>query len=277
MLRFRVVYKATMVGLDDASCARDVRGAAFLEVVDRWACIAEPLAAAACDAGVREERILRVPNGIDFALFRPAGRRKAERRRALGLPETGSIWATTGAIVPRKGHDLLIEAWHELSEPRPLLLIIGPLRTPTDRDAGYVRAVTTRIEEFALSEVVKLIGERSDVPDLLAACDGFVFASRHEGLPNAVLEALAVGLPVVTTTFESVEDVRTLAPDRVIVVDSSAQAIADAVGRSPVPVADMPKSLGALSFELVADRYAVAYGELLAESGIKSHAVGVRA
>jgi glycosyltransferase involved in cell wall biosynthesis len=279
MLRFRVVYKATMVGLDDAVRVRDVRGAAFLAVVDCWACIAAPLAAAARKAGVARDRILQVPNGIDLDLFLPRPQQRAACRRALGLPETETIWTTIGAVVPRKGHDLLVEAWLELPTPRPWLLIVGPLESPTDGDADYVRALTTRIQELGLSGAVRLVGERSDIPELLAASDGFVFASAHEGLPNAMLEALSVGLPVVTTAFEAVEDVRTLAPGRVTVVARSAFVIAGAVRRQSTrsPANEPSAKLRALDLETVADRYASAYAELIGDAGITRRGDIVRA
>lgn len=260
-LGFRVVYKATMAGLDDAERVAEFRGEPTVDSVDAWACIGEPLAAAAEAVGVPPDRIARIPNAVELERFAPDGEVRARIRRELGLERV--TWITIGAVGPRKATALLVEAWKLLPEPRPTLLIVGPEGEGANGgDREYALRMRERIEELQLGGSVRLLGERDDVAELLECSDGFVFASQHEGLPNAVLEALASGLPVVSTTFEAADDIRTLAERRVTFVPAEPAAIADAVRDAPAE-RSRPKRLAALDVGATAARYEALYAELL--------------
>src|SRR5262249_11609191 len=109
-------------------------------------------------------------------------------------PNPRAPWISVGRLHEQKGHDGVIRAWRPLGAGAP------HLQTP---GGGPLEP---RLREEAVGLPVDLLGPRSDVPALLAAAGGFVLASRDEGLPLAVLEAMAAGLPVVATRVGGVPE-----------------------------------------------------------------------
>ncbi|MFW6156992.1 MAG: glycosyltransferase, partial [Armatimonadota bacterium] len=123
---------------------------------------------------------------------------RAAARGRLGVPESVPLIVSVGLLVRRKGFDVLVRAmeWVRSDHPDVRLLIAGD---EPDGMGGCREELEALIEELELGECVTLLGHRGDVPELLAACDVFVLASREEGDPAAVLEAMATGLPVLVT------------------------------------------------------------------------------
>ena len=125
---------------------------------------------------------------------RPApGEFSADQRRELGLDDGCALVLTVARLAPQKGLDLLLEAAARL-EADPAA---PPLVWAVAGDGPLQAELTARIHAQRLP--VRLLGRRSDVPDLLAAADVFVSTSQWEGQPLGVQEALAVGAPVVAT------------------------------------------------------------------------------
>jgi glycosyltransferase involved in cell wall biosynthesis len=142
--------------------------------------------------GVDPARIRVIPNGVDPNRFARVLDRRAVRRR-LGLPEDDPLLLTVSNLIHYKGHGTLLEAVPLVTRihqrARFLLTGDGPMRPEIER----------RIAGAGLAASVQLLGERSDVPDLLQAVDQLVHPSDEEGFPNSVLEGMAAGLPVVAT------------------------------------------------------------------------------
>ena len=130
----------------------------------------------------------------------------------------------------------------------------------------YGRRVERLIADPRLDGSARLLGAQSDVAALLRGLDGFLFASEHEGLPNAVLEALACGLPVLSTRFEAADDVFTLAEGRARFVAADPAAFAAALADMPAPGV-VPDAIRALAIERIVDRYLDLYAELVREAG----------
>jgi glycosyltransferase involved in cell wall biosynthesis len=132
-----------------------------------------------------------VANGVDTALFRPDARARAEVRRELGIDDSAWVVGTVGRLAPEKDQSLLLRAVARqgvaISRATVMLVGDGP------------EAARLRAEAAALGLVVHFLGVRRDVPRVLAALDVFALSSRLEGLPLALLEAMAVGLPAVVT------------------------------------------------------------------------------
>jgi glycosyltransferase involved in cell wall biosynthesis len=259
LLGYRIVFKPTLVGQDDPVSISAVRPE-LVSSVDRWVCISTGIAERATAAGIADDRIVLLPNGVDLARFSaPASdEEQARLRTELGLPER-TIWISVASVVPRKRIDLAVSAWSLLPVPRPLLLIVGPNQEADQGiDSEYVDSVRAGIDAAGLTDDIRLFGHVARIERILRAVDAFIFTSSREGLPNAVLEALASGLPVISTPFESVSDVEALANGRLHVVEADARALASAVSSTRYDRL-VPASLRTVDLQSVAARYAEVY------------------
>jgi glycosyltransferase involved in cell wall biosynthesis len=141
-------------------------------------------------------------NGIDGRRFADTGGEKV--RRELGFGDDDLVVGTAVVLSEQKGIAYLLEAARRVldAEPRARFVIggEGPLR----------QRLEARAAELALGDRVRFLGYRRDVPDLISSLDLYVLPSLWEGLPLALLEALAIGKPIVCTTVggnpEIVED-----------------------------------------------------------------------
>ena len=117
----------------------------------------------------------------------------------LGLDPDRPLLLWVGRLDPIKGLDVLVRATALVCRTQPVqLAIVG--------DGPYREELLAGIAANDLADSVRLLGMREDVPSWLQSADVFVFPSRTEGLPNALLEAMAVGLPVVTTDVPGCRD-----------------------------------------------------------------------
>lgn len=185
--------------------------------------------------GLPLDKLRRIPCGIDvedrFLPVDAAG--KAALRRELGLDPTAKIAVFTGAVVPRKGVDALVEAWSRVSAscPEALLLVLGPLDAlERPEEAGYADEVKERIAKLGLESSVRLMGRTDDVQRYLQLADVFVFSSRFETFGIALIEAMACGLPCVVSTIEGVStDIIDHQRDGLLVPQEDPEAFAGAV------------------------------------------------
>lgn len=153
--------------------------------------------------GVDPNKITVVKRGRDSdRLGRKSPERTAAARDILGISPRAEVVVTVGRQEYQKGHRYLIEAFTTVvaSLPDARLLIAG-------REGHSSDALKRLIEELGLESVVMLLGHRSDVPEMLAASDLFVFPSLYEGLGGALIEALALELPVVATDLPALREV----------------------------------------------------------------------
>jgi glycosyltransferase involved in cell wall biosynthesis len=151
------------------------------------------LAALGADAG----KIEVVGNGVDTDLFHPVDR--AAARRALDIPEEAKVLVSVGGLVERKGFHRVIEVLPELRKTfSDLVFLIVGGGGPEGDISGRLRR---QAAELGLGDAVRFLGPLppAALKEPLSAADVFVLATSNEGWANVFLEAMACGLPVVTT------------------------------------------------------------------------------
>lgn len=160
--------------------------------VDCFIAISSSISSELVELGVEESKIVRLANAVDSHRFAPAGGPSeiARLRAELGLPAGGPIAVFVGRLEHVKGVDVLVEAWSEvrLRLPRATLLVFG---------SGSLAQIFD--EEGLESTGLDYRGPVDNVLPYLQAADAFVLPSRSEGLPLALLEAMAVGLPCIAS------------------------------------------------------------------------------
>lgn len=141
--------------------------------------------------------IQAIGNGVDPAKFhdKVTAKERSAKRRKLGAPDDRVAIMTVGRLVAEKGFPELIEAMREVDAE---LWIVGE-RLKSDHAKSIEPVLAAMERDPVLSERVKLLGYRPDIPDLLRAADIFVLASHREGMPRSIVEAMMCGLPVVST------------------------------------------------------------------------------
>jgi len=139
-------------------------------------------------------KLRKIYNGIDSAPFEFAGTNRYAVRRALGvLPKEKAVLSIAN-LIPYKGLSDLIEAASVVKDRMPAVkfLLVG-------EDRGIQEELKQKAHRLGVSQQVIFLGQRLDVPDLLAASDLLALSSHEEGFSNVILEAMASGLPVVAT------------------------------------------------------------------------------
>jgi len=220
-------------------------------------------------------RVEVIPNGVDLRRFHPAqdadGRRAA--RTSLSIADQDLMITTVGTLIPRKGSDLLLEAWTKLAQrlPRTHVVIIGPLFDVNHPIWGkFRRRVGSLILASGAPERVHLTGAVEKVEDFLRASDLFVLPSVEEGVPGAVFEAMASGAPVIVTSFIGLPEELGKPGQEYLLVERNSEALADAIA-AVVEDEDLRVRLGrqgrkwvetTMDLERSLDRYAALYHEL---------------
>jgi UDP-glucose:(heptosyl)LPS alpha-1,3-glucosyltransferase len=143
--------------------------------------------------GLPEEKLHVVYNGVDLDAFVPELREahRARVRASLGVPEAAKVFLHVGSGFARKGVGTVIAALARLADRNARLIVVG-----TDRAESALRAVATRA---GVADRVHFAGGQEDVKPWYGAADCFVLATLYDPFPNAALEALASGLPVIVT------------------------------------------------------------------------------
>ena len=147
--------------------------------------------------GVPADAVRVIPNGVDTEAFRRHDRQTARRR--LGLPDDRAILLAVGSLIERKGHHRVLALLPELVRRRPDLLYVAVGgAVPGDPHAKLLEQL---VRSGGLEDHVRFVPPQphEEIAVWLSAADLFCLATRSEGWCNALTEALACGLPVVTT------------------------------------------------------------------------------
>lgn len=183
--------------------------------------------------GLDEGRIRVIHNGLPLEDYSPpAGDLRGEEpirlgaRRELEVPDGAILVGTVSRLSPEKNLELFLDLASRLAagagDPgRIRFVVVGT--GPSEREL--------RSRAAALGDRVRFVGARRDIYRIMTAIDVFVLTSRFEGLPNAVMEAMAAGRPVVATRTGGTEELVTDEETGFLVPSGDAAALADRVGR----------------------------------------------
>ena len=166
---------------------------AFVAVSDETAAVARRR------REVDERRLSVITNGIELARFHPEPAARARVRRELGIDADAWVVGTVGRVAVEKNHARLLRAMAPLLGPKTRLIVAG--------DGPLLPGLKELAAQLGVAGFAHLLGVRRDVPDVLNALDVFAMSSDTEGLPLGVLEAMATGLPVVSTSVGGIPNV----------------------------------------------------------------------
>lgn len=140
-----------------------------------------------------------IPNGIPTTEYTPDSQRRFLWRQRHQIESDAVVFVSVGRLVSLKNHALLLNAFAKVESTRHIyLLLVG--------GGDLENAIRQQIHQLNLQDRVRLLGVRADIPDILNASDIFVLSSKWEGNPMSVQEAMASGLPVISTAVGGVPE-----------------------------------------------------------------------
>jgi glycosyltransferase involved in cell wall biosynthesis len=202
--------------------------------------------------GLAPERVSVVERGRDPArLGEPGPERRRRARATLGLNPDARVLLNVGRQEFQKGQHTLLEAFEVIAAacPDAVLVVAG-------RAGESSGDLEERRRRSAHRERIRILGARDDVPELLAAADVFVSSSLYEGLPGAVLEAFALGVPVVASDIPPHRDVVADGVSGVLVPGEDVPALAAAI-RRVLDDSGLARAIAARGREEFATRFAL--------------------
>jgi len=219
------------------------------------------------EVGFPRNRVQVVRNGADLAKFGVIPR--AAARQSLGILDAQFVVGTVGRLVPVKDHETLFSALVHLRNAGVKCLALvageGPRRSDLEGHASALGLGPT---------ILRFLGNRDDVDRVLAMLDVFVLTSVSEGLPNTILEAMASGLPVVSTHVGGVEELVENGKTGMLVPPKNAEMLAAAVStlardeelRRSMGAQGQKKARGEFGLRRMLDEYERFYLELTGRS-----------
>ncbi len=237
--------------------------------VDRYVAISADIRARLAAEHIDLHRIRHIPNGIDTSRFVPAdSAQRSTLRKQLGLPKDRLLLIYTGRIALSKGVMMLLEAWRDIAPHRPEahLVLVGDGADSLDDCEAQARDF---VRSGGIADRTTFTGAVANVHEYLRACDVFVFPSEYEGFGLSILEAMAVGLPMVCTRVGVAADLEREVGIELLVPPNQTALFARALSRL-LGDAQLRESLGRRAAQIVAGRYSMSivarlHSELFAE------------
>lgn len=205
--------------------------------------------------GVAPEKLHVIHNGVDLEHFYPGLRdeHRAGVRKALDIPATAPLVLFVGSGFERKGVPTLLRALARMPVKDVHLLVVGH-----DRREAACRALA---EELGLAARVRFLGGQPDVRPYYGAADLFCLPTLYDPMPNAALEALACGLPVVTSTTCGAAELIREGENGFVCDALDGETLADRLGRrTELDGAAARAAVSGLSLSVMADRLVALYG-----------------
>ena len=174
----------------------------YLDKADHVVAVAKTAALVLHASGIPQQRTRVIASGVDTKWFSQS--RDRDGRACLGISTDSLVIGCLANVLAIKGHDLLIEAFSKVTRefPSACCLFVG-----REDGSPYGREVRTLADRLGLTDKIHFVGFQSDVRPYLAVMDCVALTSRSEGLPIALLEAMAMGKPVVSTRVGGISEV----------------------------------------------------------------------
>lgn len=152
-------------------------------------------------AGVPAQQIIAVPTGIDLRRFDPTRPDLLDMRQHFGIPREAFVIGIVAVLRRAKGHRFLLQAVKRLAPEFPQIKLLIAGTGPQEQN------IKNLIKELGLGEQVLMLGLQDDIPNLLRALDVFVLPAQEEALGTALIEATAMGVPVIATRIGGIPEV----------------------------------------------------------------------
>lgn len=147
----------------------------------------------------KARQVIKVPGvGVNTAQYRDVSVDRCKLRGELGLNNEDILILSVGELSDRKNHSVIIRALHQLQNSHVHYAIVGK--------GSMAVQLEKLIQDLNMQKQVTLLGFRSDIPNLCRASDIFAFPSKREGLGLAAIEAMAAGLPIITSNINGIND-----------------------------------------------------------------------
>ncbi|MBI3545217.1 MAG: glycosyltransferase [Gammaproteobacteria bacterium] len=173
----------------------------YKRLADQVITVSEDVRQYLIGAGVPAEHIVSVPTGINLKRFNPARADLADVRNRFNIPRENFVIGIVAVLRFPKGHRFLLQALQKLLPefPRLQLLIVGT--GPQEHN------ILNQIAELKLEKNVLMLGQQDNIPSILKALDAFVLPAQEEALGTALVEAIAMGVPVIATQIGGIPEV----------------------------------------------------------------------
>jgi glycosyltransferase involved in cell wall biosynthesis len=203
------------------------------------------------------DRLVTYVPPVDFDEFRADAGRRAAARTELGIPDGVPALGTLGNLNPDKGHEFLVEAAARARAAHPAL-VVRVLGASSPPHARYEAGVRSRARALGLTDedVIRFTDPGTRAASLLPGLDVFVLASRREGIPTVLLEAMATGVPVVATDVGGVREIVEHGVSGLVVPPRDPEALAVAVDRL-LSDRKLSERVAATARRAVVERYGV--------------------
>ena len=164
-----------------------------------------------------------IHSGVDLSRFRQASRGRARKRKELGISPDALAIGFVGWLLPIKGVNFLVQAMAGVvrDHPKTLLVLVGKGEQENE--------LKKQVENLGLTDKVLFLGWRSDVEEIMACFDLLVLPSLNEGMGRVLVEAMAVGLPIVASNVGGISDLVKDGKNGLLVPPADAQALERAI------------------------------------------------
>ncbi len=173
----------------------------LLNKFDKVIVVSNDLNAEVLKRGISPKKVQLIYNGIDLKRFQPDNLNNISFKELLGFQDGSPLIGTVGRLTEEKGHNYLISAFanmiSELPDAKLLIVGDGPLRN----------SMESQVKNLGLQNKVILMGTRRDIPEILNIIDIFVLPSLTEGVPMALLEAMAAKKPIIATRVGAISNI----------------------------------------------------------------------